>query len=806
MKALRLVLFVFLGFYESAGAQVVISGRIVDGENGQPLFTANIRVKDGNYNTISNRDGAFLISVSELPVTLIITHIGYADRETSLNVPIAGSIKMQPVAFPFPEIIVVPDLGSAIMRRVIKRKRERNAHLKRFKAMAYTRQVIENVENEERIVGMVDLVSEINWDHSLGYREVIMSKRHSKNIDIGEWIRSFAICEYLNSIPNVYDDEISVGRVRIMGPTHPDALDYYQFKVLEKQYNGSQTIYEISVRPKTRVQPTVSGRLFILDEAFVILRAELEPSPNALLFSPFVNLRAFLLQQFQKFENDLWLPVDLHLHIEGRISIPGVISIPRGKVKNILQFKNYEVNKRIPALLYDKDTIISIDSVSVSEDSLFTRYSDSMPLTSNEEMAYHEIDEELTLRKAFPPTGLFAGHVKLRSAIMDKGEDQSSARRIKGHRKALSWHLGMDYNRVSMAKGGIRAGISKPSIGSRAKMFLGGGYAQGPSRWTYQVEFRSRIGNTATRKSRLVSIRHQSEITERYRSYHYDINTAGSFLLLNNVFSLLGFGDYYDYYWNKSTDFEITHGFSQGNGRLSLGFHDANHSSLRKQTDFNILGRHRINRPNPQIDEGRLRYVDLSVNFTKSRYKRATVWFEWSSKDFFKSDFSYAKYEIGIDWRIETFLKRRARPNVLDVRVRAGTFSGSLPVQRFGVLDVRRPVTWFGTFKFPGGYPYEGESFFGVYWQHNFRSALFEFFNVGNLARSGFDIILYGASGKTWISKRKLDNLQYDPHLLDEFYHEAGVSLGICHLIRIDATKRLDESGFSIRGSIVRIN
>ena len=805
MKVHRLVLYILLGFYESANAQVIASGRIVDAENGQPLFTANIRVKGTSISTISNRDGAFLVKVSELPVTLIITHIGYAEEEILFSAQEARYVKMRPIAYPIQETIVIPNLGSAIMQKVIERKRQRNADLKNFKAMAYTRQVIENQQNEGRIVGMVDLVSEINWDHSMGFREVILSKRHSKNINFREWFRSFAVTNYLKSIPNVYDDEIAVGRVRIIGPTHPDALDFYHFKVRERQYSGSQTIYEISVRPKTKVQPTVTGRLYILDEAFVILRAELEPSPNALLFSPIVNLHAFLLQQFQKFENDVWLPIDLHLHIEGSLSIPGLISIPKVKVRNIWQFKNYEVNKRISAVLYDKDCIISIDSVSVREDSLFTRFSDSMPLTSSEETAYEEIDEELTLRKAFPPSGPLAGHVRMRSAIMDKGKS-SSGNGSKIRRRALSWHWGMDYNRVSKTKGSVRIGIANRLIGNEARMFVGSGFAQGPSRWIYQVEFRSRFGNTTSRNSRHVSIRHQSEITERYRSYHYDVNTPGSFSLLNNAFSLFGFDDYYDYYWNKSTDFVVTHGFSQGSGRLSLGLHDADHSSLRKQTDFNILGRHKVNRPNPQIDEGRLRYVDLSVNFAMSRYKRATVWFEWSSEYFFKSDFSYAKYELAIDWRIDTFLKRRAKPNVLDVRVRAGTFSGSLPVQRFGVLDVRRPVTWFGTFKFPGGYPYEGESFFGLYWQHNFRSALFEFFSMDFLARNGFEIILHGASGKTWISKRKLDKLQYVPHLLDDFYHEAGISLGIYNLIRIDATKRLDENGFSIRGSIVRIN
>ena len=175
---------------------------------------------------------------------------------------------------------------------------------------------------------------------------------------------------------------------------------------------------------------------------------------------------------------------------------------------------------------------------------------------------------------------------------------------------------------------------------------------------------------------------------------------------------------------------------------------------------------------------------------------------EWSSPDLLASDFSFFKCELGVDWRVETFLKRRVNPNVLDVRVVAGTSAGDLPVQRFGVLDVWRPVTSFGAFRHLGGSPYEGEKYLGVYWQHNFRAAPFEMFNLGHLARNGFEIILFGGSGRTWISKEKLNTLQYAPRVLDKFYHEAGIALSWARILRLDATKRLDERGFSIRAGL----
>ena len=107
-------------------------------------------------------------------------------------------------------------------------------------------------------------------------------------------------------------------------------------------------------------------------------------------------------------------------------------------------------------------------------------------------------------------------------------------------------------------------------------------------------------------------------------------------------------------------------------------------------------------RRKPSIDEGRLRAVDFALAFAKSRYNRATARIEWSSPALSSSDFSFFNCELEVSWRVETFLKRRVNPNVLDVRVVAGTSAGDLPVQRFGVLGVWRPVTSFGTFRHLG--------------------------------------------------------------------------------------------------------
>ena len=791
--------------YKNAQAQVLLTGKVVDADGGQLLATANIRAKNTFFATISNEAGAFLIKVPELPVTLIITHIGYADQEVLVNEVIEIlSIRMQPISYELDEIVATPDYsGVEIMQKVMEQKRQWRSRLTHFKALAYTRQTF---KNEMRIVGIREIVSKIHWDRDKGIREVVLSKRHTQNVP--EKFQAFSV---LKSVPNFYDDEIPVQGARIIGPTHPETLNFYHFQLVKKQYNGKQIIYEVSVKPKTKLQPTFTGRLFILDETFAILRAELKPSH--ILSSAFArDIQVDFIQQFQNF-GAVWLPIDFHMQFEMRMGIIGLVRIPTFKITQITDIKDFEVNKPIRPQLYKKKQIVSVDSISVREDSLFTKFPDRVPLSEKEKKAHNEIDSTLTFRKAFPATGPLSRWVNIK---LGPSQPATISQMSMGWRPLLTQRFQSGYNRVNMAKVSlkIRPELVNRSTGSRFGLDLGAEYTQGLSRWPYSVGLRHRWGKG---NWGWIQIGHRTETEERYHSYHYGRSSGTvadflrsniflSYFATNNGFTLLGFDDYYDYYWRESTDFEITQTFLKRKAALNVGFHDANHSSLSKQTDFNILGRYKIQRLNPPIDEGRLRYIDFRFLLVKSLYKRVIARVEWSSADLLKSDFSYAKYELGFDWRIETFLKRRANPNVLDIRVTAGTFTGDLPVQRFGVLDVWRPFTSFGTFKHLSDYPYEGEKYVGLYWQHNFRSAPFEIFNMRYMRKNGFDIILYGGSGRTWISKEKLDTLQYDPHVLDKFYHEAGISLSFYRLIRLDATKRLDKREFSVRVSMSRLN
>ena len=158
-----------------------------------------------------------------------------------------------------------------------------------------------------------------------------------------------------------------------------------------------------------------------------------------------------------------------------------------------------------------------------------------------------------------------------------------------------------------------------------------------------------------------------------------------------------------------------------------------------------------------------------------------------------------------------TFYKRRLLPNTLDVKLSAGTFSGTLPIQRYGIADVAPGLfSFFGSLKSRRFRPYEGEQYLSMVAEHNFRTIPFELLGLDALVERELGIIVFGGIGKTWVSERRQQDLQADlgfqPNTTNAAHIEAGFSLNkIFGLFRVDFAQRLDERAFLVNIGVARL-
>ncbi|MFC1694001.1 DUF5686 family protein, partial [Candidatus Latescibacterota bacterium] len=285
--ALLLLAILFVAFYSYAEqAGMILNGSIRDAETGKPLPMAHIRVVGTRIGTISNENGEYNLEIPEIPAIVIVSYIGYhyEKKTVTINSPDTLDILLQPSPILLPPIIVTPgNSAEQIMLKVIKRKQEWRAKLETYKTEAYTRV---NLANEKEIALISESISELYWHREKGTKEVTTFKHHTKNIPENDTIGSARMT------PNLYDDDIELFGFDIIGPTHPNALKYYTYTILEHRSMDAKAVYVMSIEPKSKLQPLFRGTIAVLDEDYAMIDLDLETN-EAVMFPPPLNHFSF---------------------------------------------------------------------------------------------------------------------------------------------------------------------------------------------------------------------------------------------------------------------------------------------------------------------------------------------------------------------------------------------------------------------------------------------------------------------------------------------------------------------------------
>ena len=579
----------------------LVRGTVSDAASGQPLPAATVQLAGTWRGTIANDEGEYLLEVRGLPAVLKVSYIGYASRDSVLTAaPGRVDFALTPVPFRFePVVVTAEDPAEAIMREVIRRKQEWRPGLAGYRAEAYTRRVL---ENEKEIVLIGELASEIYWDRERGLREVVKSRRLTRNQgpDAG-------YVSALQGFVNFYDDDIPFIGNELIGPTHPDALEQYRFRLLGRRYLDDRVVFDISVEPRNRLQSALEGRVSVLDGEFALLEAELAPSRasvTSVVPLPVIEgMDVVWRQQFRGFAEGVWLPVDYRASMKVKVGMAG-LRFPAARFNQVTRLGEYEVNVDMPDSLYAGEEVLRVDSLAVARDSTFARLADKVPLSEREERAYASIDSTLVFERAFRPTGFLA-----RFLLPEPGEERSEppekphARgepekregrsRVPGlaglkpelrYDRVAGAHLGLKGKRTLRASadpGGLEDGAPPGPAAGRGP---GGGlYLAAGAGYDLRLERLSFAGGIEwLRGAGRAAVEYGRGSVPRIPSDSYPP-------LFNSAQSLLGLDDYFDYYWREGFRWRLGLSLPRRIG-LELGFNDEAHSSLEGTGAFNLLG------------------------------------------------------------------------------------------------------------------------------------------------------------------------------------------------------------------------
>ena len=765
-----------------------IRGVITDNETGEPLPSATVLYEDTFRGTIANLEGEFRIEVDQFPATLLIRYIGYESEKVALSQQPADTlfIRLNPSVTELDEIVVTgEDPGLSIMERVIARKQLWRAELNTYEVDAFTRQVL---KNDTAIVSITESGTRSFWDREEGHREVQLYRRQTTNIGDNQ---NFAGVRFL---PNFYDDNITVAGYDMVGITHPNALDYYDFLLVETTQIDGVPVYVIDVLPARRLQPLFTGRAYVHGGDYALLEVDLKPNDVVSFPPPVKEFNLSYRQQYRDFSGNIWLPVDMRIDGTVRIEMVG-LRFPVINFSQTSRLSEYKVNVDLPDSLYEEEEIFTrVDQDSVSD------FSQQMvPLTREEEIAYESIDSTNTLEKAFEPEGFLSGLFtdddnNDPSTVMGVGSILPSGVKVMGK-----------FNRVD----GFNAGL-----GYR-KVFKDFGFdASVYSSYSFHADFLN-YGTNVRQRLRITKGSPQIYLIGQYDN-HIVNSTSGSIYsqFMNGFQAVLGGVDYFDYYRQERYRGGVEVRRLLPRTEASFYFNSGRDQSIQTGVNdvynYSLFGWHDNRRPNPAVVNGQINTFQLKVdinrqstNFGVSGSRQLRLSAERSASAL-GSDATFTKLSMDANWNMETFFKRRVFTNTLDIQLSAGVLMGDKIPQKLGIVDGSLSgFTPFGTLKTRRSRPYAGSSYWSVTAEHNFRTIPFELIGFKALVDRGWGVIIFGGAGYTGLDNNT--EMNFTGLTTDGVHSEAGISLNsIFGILRIDFAKRLDAPGNFIGISVPR--
>ncbi len=784
-----------------------IHGIILDDSTQLVLSYATIRVAQTDIVTSSNKEGEFLLELSEGNYSLVVTYVGYHNKTISISVPHETSLNigLVPALIQLPEVTVhsnMEDPAMEIMREAIKRREKNYEGLKNYEVTGYKKNIFYSSER----IAMIDekFVKQI-YEKGKMSKEFVLSTHKTDNIKSTNMNISISIGLSLFFVNGDLNIKIGSGKSNVIFPLADNAIKYYDFKLLNSKVAGKEVSHTIQIIPRSSVEPLMKGTIIIDDATFALIGANVETGQGWNI--PFAKGFSMKIQQAYSNYNGFWIPQYSEVELSGELSVMGgLLSMDRMKISEVFSASTCKANGTIPDSIknarrskyggYTADTskmtskLLRYRKTKTAPNPIFQTYQPAvrpvelnsiaidslrpLPLTVKEKIAFAELDSTQTMDKLIQPKGAL-------SVLSSSSSDSSKS--LVGTLFSAFMNYGILHNdRVEGVTPGVYFDIDSMNMNyfyngslaysSGAKIIewkIGGGY-------NFDDDHLDRLDMNVW-----------SDIRPWQSSYNISktINSVG--------FTLLG-QDYFNYY--RSTGFNIgIHKYFTDTLYAKIYFQSEKESSVSENSFVSLKKDRRVN---PAIVEGtdnalrfEFGYDPTGLLSFRTLSPFALKIFANISHPFIGSDFNYQQTAFLVNARFNTIYSTMFLAPYFRFVIEGGIVSGS----KYEIQHLFMPSASFSIYSpvgvLKGVQPYEfaGEKYFMFQGEHNWQSL--PFMSLG-FADAGLQIITGGSIANVWNT-----NTAYSIQNNWKPYWETYIGVGnIFDLLRVDVIWNSKEQTF----------
>lgn len=304
-----------------------IRGKVIDAKTNLPLaFVSIVFNNDSRNGTTTDIDGKFYFNSEKTIETITCSYVGYKKLTLDISANTDKNnvaIKMYSSVAELKEVIVRSGENPAnrIIRQVIKNKDINNPEkVSSFKYTSYNKNIYDFQPNDtiraDSIQEQLDKV--LQGGHLLIMESVTERKfiapGRNEEVIIANKVSGLKDPPFAPLPTDVqpfsfYKDIFPIMNVNYLNPISNGSLNKYQFFIEDTLYQGADTVFLISFKPKAGKNfEALTGVLYINTNKYAIQNVIAQPYQKGLI-------SVKLQQQYQFIDNKQWFPAQLNFEI-----------------------------------------------------------------------------------------------------------------------------------------------------------------------------------------------------------------------------------------------------------------------------------------------------------------------------------------------------------------------------------------------------------------------------------------------------------------------------------------------------------
>jgi hypothetical protein len=194
-------------------------------------------------------------------------------------------------------------------------------------------------------------------------------------------------------IQNFYTDDIQFLGRPLPSPIADDAIDYYDYLIEDTLALDKQNVFQLHVEPLKKSDPGFVGNIFIADGIYSLVKLDVNLNSAANPGRIFDRIK--IIQQFNPFDNNIYMPIDYRVFAEGNY-----LGIAKFGFELNTIFYDYKINEPISDDFFGM-AIVKVMTDADKKDSTYWKSTQTIANSVEELEAYKRIDSLEAVPKTF---------------------------------------------------------------------------------------------------------------------------------------------------------------------------------------------------------------------------------------------------------------------------------------------------------------------------------------------------------------------------------------------------------------------